>query len=369
MKRLTTLALAVVLMLTAGPLTAQEDLLDACATVQATASPPIQGGVPQDINTQFRFLCGQVVNALATVQPGIGIGLSGGAHTLGTATTIGRRLGFFPRISATARLNAAFVDTPDLLDGFIARLDDQGTLDAMGTSGVPFLALQGDVVLGLFNGFSMGPAAGGLGAVDLLGSLSYLPTVNEVGLGDGIANIGLGARVGILKQGLITPGVSVSAMYRTMLGDASFGSLEGPDPDPAEFSADLSTVSLRAGISKGILAFDLAAGAGYDIYSSDVAFDWELVCPAGQCDPDQEVILGTANGVQGELTTAAWNLYGNVGLSLLVLNLVAEVGYQKATDVVGLGALRDAGLPAREPTVEGLDGGLFFGSIGARLTF
>jgi hypothetical protein len=156
-------------------------------------------------------------------------------------------------------------------------------------------------------------------------------------------------------------------MYRTMLGDASFGDLDAGDP--AEFTSDLSTISLRAGISKGFLALDLAAGAGYDIYSSDVAFDWELLCPAGQCDPDQDVVLGTTGGVEGDLTTAAWNLYGNVGVSLLLLNIVGEVGYQKTTDVVDLGAFEAAGLPAREPTVEGLDGGRFFAGVGVRLSF
>lgn len=365
MKRLATSVLS--LALVAAPAVGQESLLESCSSVEATATPTPAGGVPAAVTTQFRFLCGQVVNALATAQPSIGIGFSGGAHTLGTASTIGRRLGAFPRISITARVNGAFADAPDLLDGFVAELDNQGVLSPMETVGAPFGSFQGDIVLGLFNGFSAGPALGGFGAIDLLGSVSYLPGVDEMGLSDDVVNAGVGARIGILKQGLVMPGASVSVMYRSMLGDASFGDLDAGDP--AEFSSDLSAISLRAGISKGFLALDLAAGAGYDIYSSDVAFDWELVCPAGQCDPDQDVVLGTTDGVQGDLNTAAWNVYGNVGISLLLLNIVGEVGYQKTTDIVDLGALEAAGLPAREPTVEGLDGGRFFAGIGVRLTF
>jgi hypothetical protein len=214
---------------------------------------------------------------------------------------------------------------------------------------------------------------GGLGAVDLLGSVSYVPVVEAIGLTEEIINVGIGARVGILQQGLLLPGISVSGMYRTMLDDVAFGSIAA-DGDPAEFSTSLSTLSLRAGISKGLLMFDLAAGAGYDRYSSDVSFDWELNCPASRCGDDYTLITRNPDGgrgVAGSLTTAAWNVYGNAGLSMLLLNIVGEIGYQKAMDVIDAARLRDAGLGSanQTPTTDALDGGRFFGSIGVRLTF
>lgn len=362
MKRIAMFAVA--LSLAASPAAAQQDLLTSCSGIQAQSSPDI-GTAPQQINDQFQFLCGQVVNALTNVQPAFGIAFSGGAHTLGTSTTIGRRLGLFPRVSVTARFNAALADIPNLLDGFDNTLSG-GELGPMGTVKIPVGSLQGDVVVGLLNGASFGPAVGGVGAVDLLGSVSYIPIVEEVGLTQEIINVGAGARVGILKQGLLMPGISVSGMYRTMLGDVAFGSVV--DGDPAEFTTDLSTISLRAGISKGLLMFDVNAGAGYDIYTSNVAFDWQLTCPAGECLPGQEVILSTADGVSGELKTAAWNVHANVGLSILLLNIVGEVGYQKATEIIDAAALSDAGLPDQPPTTDALEGGRFFVSLGVRLT-
>lgn len=353
--------------LVAAPARGQEALLSECANIQVAASPDVPGGVPTEVVQQFRFVCGQVVDALTNVQPTVGIGFSGGAHTLGTSSTLGTRLGFVPRVSVTARFNAALADVPDLLDGFDPTLGSGGQVPAMGTSGVPVSSVQADVVLGLFNGFDFGPALGGLGAVDLLGSVSYVPSVGGIGLEEDIINAGLGARVGILKQGLVMPGISISGMYRTMLGDVAFGDIAAGDP--AEFSADLSTVSFRGGISKGIAMLDFNAGAGYDIYTSSVAMDWELVCPAGQCLPGQDVTLSPVDPVEGELKTAAWNLYGNVGLNLLVLNIVGEVGYQKATDVLDAAALEAAGLPAQAPTAEALEGGRFFAGVGIRLTF
>lgn len=366
MKR--TFVLTLALLVLAAPARAQEGLLAACATTRAFAP-----GAPQStldaVEPQLRFLCGQVVTAVTEVQPTVGIAFSGGAHTLGTATTLGRRMGVLPGVSATVRINAALAHAPDLLAGFDPTLGSGGEVPAMGTLRVPVGSLQGDLAIGLFDGLSLGAMVGGLGAVDLLGSVSYLPAVEQVGLDRETINAAIGARLGILRQGLLMPGISVSAMYRTLLGDVTFGDLAAGDP--AEFSADLSTLSLRAGVSKGFLTFDLGAGAGYDLYKSSVAFDFELDCPASHCGEPYTLSPLDAEGergVRGDLTTAAWNVHGTAGLSLLLLNMMAEVGYQKTTTVVGLSDLRDAGLEARSPTREALGGGRFFASLGLRLT-
>jgi hypothetical protein len=362
MKRLATAFCA--LSVLGSPAGAQDALLQRCANVQVT-SP--QGDVPAPIQDQFRFMCGQVVQGMTAVQPTVGIAFSGGAHTLGSATTIGRRLGLFPRVSGTVRVNAALVDVPDLFDGYVPQFEND-QLQPMGTVRVPALALQGDIVVGVFNGFALAPGMGGFGAVDLLGSVSLLPGIDAIGLSESIVNIGAGARVGILRQGLVMPGVSLSGMYRSMHSTVAFGELgtDGVAGDPAEFSADLSTWSFRAGASKGFLLLDFAAGLGYDVYSSDVHFDWRLRCPEQQCG--EEVLLETDGGVQGRLRTAAWNAFGNVGLSLLVLKLVAEVGYQQPLDIVDAAALRAAGLPDQPPILDDVTGGRYFLSLGARLT-
>jgi hypothetical protein len=342
------------------PASAQTSLLRSCVDLQVTGT---QDAAVQD---QFRFLCGQVVQAMTTVQPTVGIAFSGGAHTLGTATTIGRRLGI-PRLSVTARGNVALADVPDLLNGYVPTFDDQGRLEPMGSVSVPVPAFQGDVVLGVYNGL---PATvlPGFGAIDLLGSVAFVPTVSKIGMTDPIVNVGAGARLGILRQGLVTPGISVSAMFRTLFGDIAFGEL-GPSAgsgDPAEFAADLSTWSLRAGASMGLLLFDLAAGLGYDIYSSDVHFDWRLRCPPAQCG--QEIVLETEDGVRGSLRTSAWNAYGNIGFNLLLLRVVGELGYQQPLDILDQAGLQAAGLPAQPPVVDDLTGGRFFLSFGLRLT-
>lgn len=366
MRRYIVLTLAT-LALAAAPANAQDSLLDACGALAAPSQlSPLPQAAQDAVADQFRFLCAQVAKSFEDVQPTIGIAFSGANPTLGTASTLGRRLGLFPRISLTARANIALADVPNLLDGFnpvLSGASAGATLPAMETTKLPVGSLQGDIALGLFNGVGVGPIDG-LGAIDLLGSLSFIPAVKETGLEDNILNFGAGARIGILKQGLLMPGISVTGMYR-MMGEQKFGDVTAGDP--AEFSTDLSVMSGRIMISKGILLLDVAAGAGYDIYKSDVSMAWDLICDTTECNTAG--VSSIPGSVSGSVETAAWNVFANAGLSLLLINVVAEVGYQKVTDVIGTEDLSGVGLPQQDLTVDALEGGRLFGSVGIRITF
>jgi hypothetical protein len=353
------LAASALVCLSAAPALAQGDLLARCGAIS-----PGRADLPQAVVDQYRFMCAQVVGTLSSVQPSVGIAFSGGNPVLGTGSTLGVRLGTIPRVSVSARGNLALADMPGLFE-YAAVLNDGGTLAPMKRLGVPLGAFQADASIGLFNGFSVGPLLGGVGAVDLLGSVAFLPKVDRFGLTESTRNIGVGARVGLLKGGLVTPGISVSGMYRS-LGKTSFGDLESHS---GAFSTDLKTTSLRAVVSKGLILFDLAAGAGYDRYTSNMDLGWKLTCASSECrnaNGGQNVVL--QDRIEGKLTTAAWNVFGNVGFNVLLLHFVGELGYQKATNPIGADDLRKANLPATQPlTAEALRGGKFFGSIGARL--
>ncbi len=360
------------LVATAAPATAQDDsLLDECSAL-ATPTPLVTAGVPVAARTaiteQFRFLCVQVANSVENVQPSIGIAFSGANPTIGTATTIGRRLGLFPRISVSARFNAAFVDLPDVFDQFSPTLSggsSSATVSSLGTVGLPIGSLQADVALGLFDGIDIGPVSG-LGSVDLLGSVSFIPAVDEINVEETIFNFGGGARVGIIRQGLLMPGVSVTGQYR-MMGDQTFGDVTSDVP--AQFTSNLSVISLRAMASKGFVMVDVAAGGGYDIYKSDVSLDWELSCETTECVLAGGGPIALPGSVDGTVETAAWNVFANAGISLLILNVVAEVGYQKTTDIIGTEDF-GAGLPTgQDLTEDALEGGRFFGGVGLRITF
>ncbi|HEX6590144.1 MAG TPA: hypothetical protein VF039_14155 [Longimicrobiales bacterium] len=316
-----------------------------------------------EIIDEVQFLCSNVATTLSTLQPTIGITFSGGNPTLGMGGTLGTRFGLIPRFSVTARVNAAYAEGPDF-EEFASQVGEGEELPPAETRGIPLGAIQGDVAIGVFNGITLVPMLGGLGSIDLLGSVSFIPVIESVGLEEAIVSWGVGARVGILKGGLLAPGLSVSGMYRK-LGEVQFGDIE--DEDPGEFAMDLSTLSLRAALSKGFAMFDFAVGAGYDKYSSDPAFNFAVECQTNECvaaSADGSGITVTmAEDISGDVSTAAWNVFGNVGLSLLLFNLVGEVGYQQATDI-----LTGGDVDGRTLTEEEIGEGRFFGSLGLRLT-
>jgi|GEM_PF-260654 len=359
-------------------LTTCENINASSITVRNVRNDPISQGVAQqakaDLAQEISFLCGQVAMTLSNVQPAIGIGFSGGNPVLGTAATLGTRFGMIPRVSLTARANAAFAELPDFFDaseqiGEISSPSD--SLEALPTALIPLGSIQADVAVGVFNGFPLAPTLGSIGSVDLLGSVSFIPLIGPVedaGLEEAIINWGGGARVGILGGGILMPAVSVSGMYRRM-GTVEFGDIDAGDP--GRFSTDLSVLSLRAIVSKGIALLNLAGGVGYDRYSSDPSFNFALEydctsasCTAAKQDPTEPFVLTMTNDIEGELTTSAWNVFANIGLNLFLLDIVGEIGYQKATDVIGADDLSTS----RSLTEEELGDGRLFGSFGFRLT-
>lgn len=346
---------AMVLGISAAPARAQSGLLQSCKNT----TPSQAAGMPGVVD-QFHQMCAQVVNSFAVLQPGIGIAFSGGNPVLGSGSTIGTRLGLMPRVSVSMRGNLALAQMPQLFEKYNAAFGEGESLPPMARAGFPIGSVQADAAIGVFNGLAFG-----VGAVDFLASVSLVPKVDKIGLAESIVNYGGGARIGILKQGLLMPGVSVSGMYRKM-GTIGFGDIE---THPGAVSGDLENLSLRAVASKGLLFIDLALGAGYDRYSSDVELAWKVSCGTQECrnaNSGDPLLLQSA--IDGKLTTSTWNVFVNAGMSLLLVNIVGELGFQKSSDGVGASALEKAGFPANQKlTKEAMKNGNFFGSIGLRV--
>lgn len=361
MKRLGMAAIA--LGLAAAPALAQDGGL---------AAPCNDPRVP----SSARENCVVVAQAVESAQPQLGILLAGGNPTLGTASTGGLRLGVLPRVSATAKANLVFIRLPDILaesaGGAVQRLNS--------TVGIPAPALSATGSVGVFPGVSVLPTIGGVGAIDLLGTATWLPlsTFDVKGFSRGDVpdfTWGLGARVGLLRESFTMPGVSVSLMYRR-LAELSFGNVcenaalggvtqsgngytvaSGPctgSGDPGEFRMNLSDWSTRAAVSKRLLGLGLTAGVGYDRFGSDVGFGLRTSCPAG---------TGATSCYArfSDLSTdnSRWSGFLDGSLSILVATLAAEVGWLQGTDPI-------QGFPTSSDFDPG--NGTFFGSIGLRIS-
>jgi hypothetical protein len=342
----------------------------------SAASAYAQSGVSApcaraEVPSSARDYCYTVAQAVESGQPQFGILIAGGNPTIGTASGGGLRLGVLPRVSASANVNVVFIELPEILaeqaGSAAQRIND--------VVGIPAPALSGTVAVGVFPGFSAIPTVGGIGSIDLLGSVTWLPfnQASVEGFESGTKNLayGVGARVGIVRESFLTPGVSVSVMRRSLgrieYGDVCPGlAVTTTDAesftagnctasgDAGEFSVDLTDWSGRAAVGKRLLGLGLTAGLGYDRFSSDIGYGFRA--PSG-------TVAGTTNyfarasGI--DLDSDRWSAFLDASFTLLVATIGAEAGWLQGSDPI-------QGFPSASDFDPG--NGTFFGSVGVRLS-
>jgi len=256
-------------------------------------------------------VCAAAVDGTRAFHPVIGVLISGGNPTIGSAAA----LGGLGHASITLRANAVELVLPELA------YDGSSTAVAAGDKfWAPAPLLEG--ALGVYKGMGSG-----LLAVDLLGSAQLLPTDQidnmtvDAGarkIGDLAVGLGYGARVGLLREMGPLPAVSVSVMRRD-IPQINYGDVS--DGDRYSYGVDLHATNLRLVASKKLLVFDLAGGLGWDKYTGDAVIRFR--------DPVSGI---TQPAVPVELENTRVLGFLNAGMSLSVMRLTAEVGYQGGQD-------------------------------------
>lgn len=289
----------------------------------------------QSVSNEVEERCLSVLQALEIAQPRLGLAFSGGNPVPGTGSTMGMRLGALPRVSIGGRITAVWTEIPDVLD------DPEEELS------FPVPSVDLDVSVGLFSGFSPAPTVGGVGSVDLLASAGIIPIPEGEGfVGDKPMSWAVGARVGILRESFVVPGISISGMYRRM-DEVAYGDSTLTD-EPAFFSTDLTNLSVRATIGKRLLFLGATAGVGYDKYTS------EMVARARA--PGTPF---TATVEFEDFENSRTSAFVNLSWTMLILHLVGEVGWQSGGDAVE---------GARIGTDFDPEKGTYFGSFAIRLS-
>lgn len=319
-----------------------------------------------------REWCIQAAQAAASAQSQLGILIAVGNPLLGAGRAgSGFRLGILPQASITGKLSLVGIRLPEIWAAETAA--ESGELRLVAP------ALTGTAMIGLLPGVSLAPTVAGVGSVDLIAQATYLPfqAFKTPGFGERSPDLayGLGARIGILRESFLLPGVSVSGMYRR-LGEVAFGNvcegsaqvttrdfgqaytleqglcipeMSGRPGDPGEFAFDLSNTSIRAVVSKRLLPVGIAAGAGYDRWESALAFGFRA--PA---DPQ----FFRASGM--ELSSGRFSAFANGILSLPFLSFALEAGWLEGGAILaGFDEVRSM----FDPT-----SGTWFGSLGVRLS-
>jgi hypothetical protein len=256
-------------------------------------------------------VCEAAVDGTRAFHPVFGVLVSGGNPTIGSAGA----LGGLGHASLTVRANAVELVLPDL-----AYNGSNTAVPAGDKFWAPAPMVEG--ALGIYKGMSSG-----LLAVDLLGSAQLLPTDQFDNLtvdsgarkiGDIALGLGYGARIGLLREMGPLPAVSVSIMRRD-IPQITYGDV--PSGDRFSYGVDLHATNLRLIASKRLLVFDLAAGFGWDKYTGDALIRFR--------DPVTSIPQPT---IPVELNSSRVLSFLNAGMSMSVVRLTGEFGYQAGKD-------------------------------------
>lgn len=295
-----------------------------------------------DVSEATRAVCNFVAQGVEMAQPRFGIAAVGGNPVPGTASTVGMRIGSTPRVSVALRTTGVWVRLPYVPDA--ARGASRRAI-------VPGVAVDG--AIGLFQGFSPLPTIGGMGSLDLLASLGFISPPGATAVVNGrVGTAALGLRLGILRESFLAPGVSVTGMYR-LIATTTAG-----DPSLAEGDASYrlsgnSVATVRAAVGKRLLGFGATVGVGYDRFGSDVRVAVRNPDPG----PGEDAELRfDVRGVSSTRFTA----FANASWTLMVLNLVGELGWQAGGERVPGEFPPGASVSPRRRG--------FYGSLAARLT-
>ena len=205
--------------------------------------------------------CQKALDIFRYVAPQLGTLVAGGNAVLGGGGPLGGLMHFYVGVRANV-LNADLPDVssaPPSVGGV-----QQSTYSTKGQ----FVALpQADVAIGIFKGIPL--AITNVGGVDLLASVAYIPSFDgsSVHVDGGKTQIGLGARLGLLQESIILPGVSLTVLRR----DLPTVNLTASSGGDSLFVNNLKvkTTSWRLVANKSLILFGLAAGVGQDRYSSN----------------------------------------------------------------------------------------------------
>jgi hypothetical protein len=281
---------------------------------------------PAGTNTATRVAqdaCQQAYDVYQFMAPQLGLAIVGGNATLGQAST----LGGLGHISVGLRGNAFKGDLPDI-QNFTQRTGGAAPAVTLPTKN-QFVGLPAaDVAIGVFGGVPL--ALTNVGGVDLLLSANYVPTITQ----DNVTitpkqnlQLGFGARIGLLSESILVPGVSLTYLKRdlpttTIAGSAAYTSV-ATGPTTATFSitdARVNTSAWRLVASKSLIFFGVAAGVGQDKYENDAT----IAATVQGTLPTPFTQTLSVPATKQSLTRT--NYFFDASMNLLLLKLTAEVG-------------------------------------------
>lgn len=276
---------------------------------QSCAYSPLNSSDSATVNAKR-----QAADLFQFVAPQLGQAVSGGSATLGQNSTLGGLGHFSLGVHGTVVAGAV----PDVRNFPTCYNGSRST--ALPTSKAAIPMVGADAAIGIFGGLPL--ALTNIGAVDLLVSAQYIPEKTFSGVRitapDGSVQLGYGARVGLLSESIVVPGVSLSYIKRDLprvnvAADQNGGTL-------GVSGLKVETSSWRLAASKNLLLLSLGAGIGQDRMNSRLDSATATVPYPTAATPTR----GSLIDQRQSLTRT--NYFLNASFSLLVAKLTAEVG-------------------------------------------
>lgn len=169
--------------------------------------------------------------------------------------------------------------------------------------------------VGLFKGKTIAPTVGGFGSVDLLIRFAFYPIGEEDSI-TFVPLVGLGLKVGLLRESLALPAISATIQYT---GSSTFHLADESNEVYADFT--VKVLSLRADVSKNFLLLSPYAGLGFNVNSLNSELWWNYGADHGTYDVNPSV----------------FKLYGGIHKQIFLIGLNAEGGLSGETFYWALG--------------------------------
>lgn len=264
----------------------------------------------------------QAADLFQYLAPQLATAIAGGSPTLGQSSTLGG-LGHFSIGARGTAVNGSLPDVASFPTCYTGKYSA-----TLSTSSQVIPGGGADAAIGIFGGVPL--ALTNVGAVDLLVSATYLPEFDDndvsVKLPDGSLKLGFGARVGLLSESILVPGVSLSFMKRD-LPTVNMRANSSASDSLFVTGLKVKTTSWRIEASKSLVIFGIFGGVGKDRYESS-ADEVRASVNAGA--------FGRANATLTPPPSQKLdrtNLFAGVKLNLLFFKLAAEVGQASGGDV------------------------------------
>ena len=270
--------------------------------------------------------CEKAIDLFNYMAPQLGTAIAGGSAVMGKGGTLGG-LGHF---SIGARVNAVNGSLPQIVEGDARPTTGGAQQDNYRTETqvVPMPVV--DAAVGVFKGIPLGVT--NVGGIDLLANVSYMRDFESNGVSVAMRDEGLrfgyGARLGLVQESIVSPGVSVSYIKRDLPVVNILGSVDNYEVNVNDL--DVQTSAWRVTASKNLLVFGLMLGAGQDTYKSSAT---AVGRATGITTLPGGITTAESSPVDLEQKLTRTNIFGGVTLNMAMFKLAAEVGQVSGGDI------------------------------------